>query len=476
MADPNPLGETTSPALLAGTPYTFIRQLGQGAHGVVVEAEQTALRRRVVLKLLRSELAGRADLVDRLRLEAQAIAAVAPLTPHVVSVIELGCTPGGRPYIVMERLEGRTLEDELAARGALPVAEAVALARQILDGLAAAHDAGIVHRDIKPANVFLCGSAEGRIVKLLDFGIAKLVRDVRAGGPAPLAQPTRDGTSLGTPRFFSPEQARGEAASPQSDLYSTGAVLYTMLTGRDPFHARATMIELVKAHLDEAPRPPSACVPHPIPEALDAAVLKALAKRPAERFGSAREFGEAIERAFRSAGKRWAQTERMGPPSASVPPASAAAAGVAAVGVRSTPGTPVAVPRGGFALRRWTAKELAVIGLATLVGSLSVTVIVTSLVVGSRKRGGAEGTPVVSASAVASAVASAPLPVESAPPAERASAAPAPSAAAPPATGVASASARPPVPAAHGRAAGTAPGLPGAKAPAPKSRGLFGAD
>jgi serine/threonine-protein kinase len=300
---PSPL--SPSPAIhpqdaLHGTPYRLLRRLGEGAYGIVVEAEQVTLRRTVVIKLLRRAFSDREDLVDRLRLEAQAIAALAPVTQHVVSVLDFGRTPEGRPYIVMERLEGRSLKEELAEHGALPPARAVELALQMLDGLAAAHDTGILHRDVKPDNVFLARSRHGApIVKLIDFGLAKLVGLPREhGGPAPLAKPTDEGMMLGTPRYFAPEQARGEPATTSSDLYSAGVVLYKALAGRDPFGHCTNVYDLVKAHLTETPAAPSLVSPHAIPPALDAVVLKALAKRPDQRHADARAFRAALHAAW----------------------------------------------------------------------------------------------------------------------------------------------------------------------------------
>jgi serine/threonine-protein kinase len=319
MVDPHSSSAPSLPApdLPAGVPYRILRRLGGGTHGAVFEAEQVESRRRVAIKVLRAQYAGREDVADRLRLEAQAAAALAPRTSHVVQILDFGRTTSGLPYIVMERLEGRTLAAELSARGALPAAEAVDIAVQILDGLAVAHDAGIVHRDVKPDNVFLCPSpsptSEGfPMVKLVDFGLAKVVGNGRSeGGLAPLAQATAEGTMMGTPLYFSPEQARGETATPLSDIYSTGVVLYTMLTGREPFAARGNVYVLVKAHLLEVPRPPSSVSPLPVAEALDRAVLMALEKRPEDRYDSARAFRMALERALRPVPKQWLATEPM---------------------------------------------------------------------------------------------------------------------------------------------------------------------
>jgi serine/threonine-protein kinase len=317
MTDPMP---TDAAALsfndaLSGTPYRFIRMLGEGSYGVVLEAEQVALRRVVVVKVLRLTHAAREDLVDRLRLEAQVIAALSPLTPHVVSVLDFGRTPDGRPYIVMERLEGRSLKDALTERGALSPAEAGEIAVQILDGLAVAHNAGILHRDIKPDNVFLHTGVGGvHTVKLIDFGLAKLVGEARGRrGPSPLAKPTDEGVTLGTPRYFAPEQARGDAPTASSDLYAAGIVLYKMLAGHDPFWRCTNVYDLVRAHLTEVPPPPSTCGASGLPLPLDAVVLKALAKRPEDRHSSARAFRVEIEGALGAgAGVGWT-TQRLAP-------------------------------------------------------------------------------------------------------------------------------------------------------------------
>ena len=167
--------------LLEGTPYRALDVLGQGGMGLVVGAEHRALGKHVVVKLLRRESAHDEHLADRLRVEAQALARLRH--ENLVEVHDLGRTPAGRPYYVMERLHGRTLSEEIAARGALPPLEAVDIARQALSGLMAAHHAGLVHRDIKPANIFLCEPSRPggrRAVKVLDFGVAKVLPEAGA--------------------------------------------------------------------------------------------------------------------------------------------------------------------------------------------------------------------------------------------------------------------------------------------------------
>ncbi len=305
-------------SLLAGTSYRPIRQLGEGAMGEVWEAEHLGLRRRVVVKLIRREYAWSEGFLERLRLEGRALAAITP-HPHIVAVSDLGETSDGRGFLVMELLTGRTLREELQTRGSFPVADAVALGIQLLDGLSAAHRAGIVHRDIKLDNLFLCGApgagagAGERTLKILDFGIAKLVSTSDDANGTENPQPlTKQGMALGTPRFMSPEQARGGTLDPRSDLYSTGIVLYMLLTGQDPFQHHRGIFSVLKAQAEEMPRPPSAVASQPIPAALDRAIVRALAKRPEDRFECAEAFMAELARAVDpETESTWAATEPL---------------------------------------------------------------------------------------------------------------------------------------------------------------------
>ncbi|WP_437968552.1 serine/threonine-protein kinase [Sorangium sp. So ce260] len=293
---------------LEGTPYRALRALGRGGMGEVIEAEHRALRKRVVVKLVRRALAGDPRFVDRLRVEAQALAAVS--SPHVVAVTDIGTTPAGRAYFVMERLEGGTLREELERRGPLPVAEAIEVTRQVLAGLSAAHRVGIVHRDVKLDNVFLCApgaAAPGgaRVAKVLDFGVAKVLdAGVDRVGPAAAppfrlagpAYPTEAGLLVGTPRTASPEQARCRPVDARADVYAVGLLMYTLLVGHGPFAHVEDALEVLRAHVGEAPSPPSRYAAQVIPRALDRAVLKALAKLPEDRFQSAEAFAEELAR------------------------------------------------------------------------------------------------------------------------------------------------------------------------------------
>jgi serine/threonine-protein kinase len=276
---------------LTGTPYRTLCPLGAGAMGEVFDAEHVKLGCRVAVKVLRRKDQGRPDLVDRMRLEGQALAHVEH--PGVVRVLDLGTTFDGQPYLVMERLWGRTLREELAARRTLPPGEAIALVIQALEGLAAVHGAGLLHRDLKLDNIFVCDAAPGlpRAVKLLDFGVAKVIHP---GGPAPLAVPTDEGVSMGTPRFFSPEQAAGERLDARSDVYSMGMVLYALVAGRGPFDHLSDLAAILDAHMEAQPDVPSRWAPVPIP--LEAVILRALAKRPEHRWQSAAAFAAALRR------------------------------------------------------------------------------------------------------------------------------------------------------------------------------------
>jgi serine/threonine-protein kinase len=265
--------------------------------GEVVEAEHLGLGKRVVVKLLRAELADNPELVRRMLIEARSLAAL--VSPHIVQVSDFGQTASGRTYLVMERLYGRTLAAELRERGALLVAQAIGCILEILAGLDVAHSMGIVHRDIKLENIFLCDPSRDtpRTVKILDFGIAKVLsvaRDERAPALPHLA--TEEGSLVGTPRVVSPEQAYGRPVDARTDVYAVGLLLYNLVAGRSPFAHLSDHVDLIKAHVGEVPSPPSRHAPQPVPPALDAAILRALEKRPEDRFQSAAEFAAELRR------------------------------------------------------------------------------------------------------------------------------------------------------------------------------------
>ena len=229
--------------------YRVVRHLSSGGMGAVYEVEHRGLGKRLAAKLLKPELARRADLLERFRREARAASAIGH--EHIIEVTDLGQTAHKVPFLVMELLSGQTLAALCKAERRLEPARAVHIARQILSALGAAHARGIVHRDLKPENVFLIQrGGDPDFVKLLDFGIAKLLDEVDA------PELTRAGQVVGTPTYMAPEQARGEkTVDGRADLYGVGAILYRMVTGQRPYTApnfNALLFAIAQGQLDKA--------------------------------------------------------------------------------------------------------------------------------------------------------------------------------------------------------------------------------
>jgi serine/threonine-protein kinase len=261
--------------------------------GEVYLVEHRELGKRFVAKMLHERYGGDPRLIDRMRVEAEALGCLNH--PNIVTVTGFDTTEQGRPFIVMELLRGRTLANELTARRSFPVAEAISYARQVLSALGAAHGAGIVHRDIKPENLFLHDPPGGpRILKVLDFGVARVLPSASGDSPRPLLNPTETGVVIGTPRFLSPEGAVGRRVDARADIYAVGLTLYEMLAGRGPFDHLESDLLVATAHASDQPEAPSRYAERPIPLELDQAVLKALDKNPERRFSSAAEFDRAL--------------------------------------------------------------------------------------------------------------------------------------------------------------------------------------
>ncbi len=278
--------------LLGGTPYRLVGKLAAGGMGEIHDAVGADGSERIVVKLLAEGRLNQADMVDRMRVEGEALQLLRH--PGIVGYRGHGTTADGRPYVAMEKLEGCTLQSELRRRGSLPIAEAIHVTRQLLSALRAVHRAGIVHRDIKPENVFVT-RREGAPprVTLLDFGVAKVT-----GGPGrliePLAFPTMDGQCVGTPRYAAPEQARGDTVDERTDIYAAGILLYTLVAGRGPFDDIRGANNVLLAHIHEEPPPPSRFTRYPIPAALEAVILRAIAKDPNDRFADAHSFSREL--------------------------------------------------------------------------------------------------------------------------------------------------------------------------------------
>jgi serine/threonine-protein kinase len=248
-----------------------LRAIGQGGMGTVYVAEHVELGKQVAVKVLNPQVAGVPDVIRRLHSEARHAAAIR--SAHIVDVFDVGTASDGRPFIVMELLDGESLAQRLARTSALSEADTLRIGRQLASALGAAHKSGIVHRDIKPENIFLCARDDGDFVKLLDFGIAKAL----GAGEVEGTRLTRTGAVLGTPLYMSPEQVRGEVLDHRVDIYALGVVLYECLTGSVPFCAPSYLAVVAKI-LTEEPEPPSLRSPErALSPALERIVLRAIA-------------------------------------------------------------------------------------------------------------------------------------------------------------------------------------------------------
>jgi tRNA A-37 threonylcarbamoyl transferase component Bud32 len=277
-----------APVELVAGKYRLTRLLGRGGMGSVWEGVHTTLGTRVAVKFIDSEHANSPE--ARQRFENEARAAATLRSKHVVEVYDHGMTPDGRPFIVMEFLDGEPLDRRLDRMGRLPARDTAHIVLMVCRALSKAHASGIVHRDLKPENVFLVWDDEdgADVAKVVDFGIAKFT-DSSVGS----SSATRTGSVLGTPYYMSPEQARGlRSVDYRSDLWSVGVIAFRCITGRLPFEGEAVGDLLVK--LCTAPIPvPSQIVPD-APPTFDAWISRALSREPERRFQSAQELGGAL--------------------------------------------------------------------------------------------------------------------------------------------------------------------------------------
>src|SRR3954452_7439172 len=278
----------TSQARLVGGRYEEGEPLGRGGMADVRRGMDNRLGRAVAIKRLRVDLASDATFQARFRREAQSAASLNH--PTIVSVYDTGEEPDPNgsgvtiPYIVMELVTGKTLRDLIREGRKIMPERALEITSGVLEALDYSHRAGIVHRDIKPGNVMLTPQGQ---VKVMDFGIARAVADTSS-------TMTQTAAVIGTAQYLSPEQARGETVDARSDLYSTGCLLYELLVGRPPFIGDSP-VSVAYQHVREAPQPPSQLDPEITPE-IDAVVMKALGKDPAERYQTAKEMKDDISR------------------------------------------------------------------------------------------------------------------------------------------------------------------------------------
>ncbi len=270
---------------LGGGRYIVRRLLGEGGMGTVYEAEHVGLGRLVAIKVLNPTQARKKVAVQRFQQEARAAGAIGH--PNICEVYDLGTLDDGCPYLVMEKLTGRTLADRLNEEGALPFLDVLDILAQVLLGLSAAHEKGIVHRDIKPENIFLARrSGLPDIAKLLDFGVSKMI--VRGLGDEEMSL-TRTGMVMGTPYYMSPEQARGDRnLDARVDIYACGVMLYEVLTGRRPFTApnyNALLLSIIQT----TPRPARELRPH-LPVGFEMLLGRSMARSRNDRYPTAFDF------------------------------------------------------------------------------------------------------------------------------------------------------------------------------------------
>jgi serine/threonine protein kinase len=260
--------------------YSFIRLIGSGGMAEVYLARDQELDRDVAFKVLRHQYADDEQFVERFKREARNAALLSH--PNIVAIHDRGKTEDGAYYIVMEHVPGGTLKERILRDGPLPAPTAIAVALQVARALQAAHEHGVIHRDVKPQNILLTESGDAKVV---DFGLARAVS---------AATMTQDGVILGTAHYLSPEQALGQPASPQSDLYSLGVVLYEMLTGELP-HDAETPVGIVMGHISGHLHPPREVNPD-VPEGINAVTMRLLARDPKDRYQDVAELIEDLER------------------------------------------------------------------------------------------------------------------------------------------------------------------------------------
>jgi serine/threonine-protein kinase len=278
--------DALAPGTLAG-PYVLKREIASGGGGTVYEAQHKVLGRKAAVKVLRRQLAASPQMVTRFVREAQAVNMIRH--PAIVDIFEFDTLPDGRPFYVMELLEGTDVRSLLNERGRFTPTEVLEILDPVCSALQVAHEQGIVHRDLKASNIFVSTNGGKRNVKLLDFGIAKLMHpDVSEAGL------TVVGTRLGTSYTMAPEQIRGDGVDPRTDIYALGVVLYHLLTGQYPFRAE-TMTDIERQHLEAPPPRPSQAAP--VSPAFDAVVLRCMEKTAERRYQSVKAFLEALREA-----------------------------------------------------------------------------------------------------------------------------------------------------------------------------------
>jgi serine/threonine-protein kinase len=274
--------------------YRILEPIGRGGMGSVYKVEHTRIGKLLAMKLLSGELSSNPDAVRRFKREALTVSRLQ--CPNTVQVFDFGVSEG-LTYLVMELVNGENLGRIARREGPMPSARMSRILIQLCTSLAEAHHKGIVHRDVKPENIMILTAADGTdVVKVLDFGLAKL-RETEG-----INEVTCQGTIVGTPNYMAPEQIRGEEVDPRTDVYSVGALMYRLVTGQPPFSAESQMAVLGK-HLYESPVPPAERAPElGIPLSISRAIMRALRKRPADRFQRIEDLRAVLVDDLRAAG------------------------------------------------------------------------------------------------------------------------------------------------------------------------------
>ncbi|MBL8148664.1 MAG: serine/threonine protein kinase, partial [Blastocatellia bacterium] len=274
----------SGPRLLGGK-YRLERLIARGGMGAIYQAVQEELSRLIAIKVLNPEFVNNPTALERFRREALASANLKH--PNIVTIYDFGVTPSGSSFIAMEFLKGRSLSVLLEQEGKLGLDRTLKIIEPICQALTEAHHKGIIHRDLKPDNIMLEQSGTNEVVKVVDFGLAKLKQRAEQ-------RRITGNLVVGTFDYMSPEQCQSLDLDPTSDIYSLGVMLYEMLTGRVPFHSQSRLATIYQ-HINEPPRPPREFAPE-IPQLVESVILKALAKDPRDRQQSSKElFEELVE-------------------------------------------------------------------------------------------------------------------------------------------------------------------------------------
>jgi DNA-binding NarL/FixJ family response regulator/tRNA A-37 threonylcarbamoyl transferase component Bud32 len=329
--------------------YSLEKLVGSGGMAEVYLAHDRELDRDVAFKVLKGQYSEHEQFVERFKREARN-AALLP-HPNIVAIYDRGRTEDGAYYIVMEYVAGETLKERIVRDGVVPPAEAAAVALQVAQALGAAHERGVIHRDVKPQNILLSEWGEAKVT---DFGLARAVSAVTL---------TQDSAILGTTHYLSPEQALGQSASPQSDLYSLGVVLYEMLTGELP-HDAETPVGIAMKHISGELRPPREVNPD-VPEGINAVTLRLLARDPKERYQSAAELIDDLERVQRGEPPAFLATQQQETAGPKITPARSS----------DGPGSPPAHP-GDAKNGGWGRRVLAWALVAGLLGLVAVAALI----------------------------------------------------------------------------------------------------